>query len=78
VTLQTVVLDYEGIYENFYVDGSTSGTVEAVVGSGDERLHYESENSAARENNQTPSDPYPGDQTGITYTYQGGEFILDS
>jgi hypothetical protein len=73
--LQTVVLYDADVFENFYVDAD-SGT--ATVGAGDERFHYEPEDSPALENGQSPDDPCPDGETGIWYNYDGGEFTLDS
>ena len=76
VPLRTVVLKYGTVFENFYVDDATSGTV--TVGAGDVRLVYEPKDSPALSNGQEPSDPCPDGETGIKYEYEGGEFSRDS
>lgn len=81
VSLQTVVIYYAGVFENFYLhndEDPKEGT--ATVGMGDERLHYNenSDNDPAGDNGQSPSDPCPTDQSGIKYNNDGGEFTLDS
>jgi hypothetical protein len=68
--VDTVVLKYGQVFEDFAVDGATSGTV--AVGTGNVRF---SQKMALWE--QTPSDPCPDGETGVKYDYEGGAFVDD-
>lgn len=67
--IDTVVLKYSTLFENFHVDGATSGTV--TVGAGDEVV------SQFTQNEQTPSDPCPDGESGIKFEYDGGSFDVE-
>ena len=68
-SLDTIVLYYGGIFENFDVGDETSGTIS--VGDGNLRFPKDSEMF-----DQSPSEPCPEGETGIKYDYDEntGEF----